>query len=179
MRHAFKATLVGLGAGALALAAQAAWAGCGSASFQPATYQPGSGDAQIQLVDQDGNNIVGLWSVSFMSGGAQIDWGYSEWHSDGTEILNSGGHTPASGNFCLGVWRQTGPNRYHLKHYPLAYDPTTGAFTNRIILTEDVAVDRTGNTFAGTFTEDVYNATGTTLEAHIPGTITGKRVLPY
>jgi hypothetical protein len=107
-----------------------------------------------------------------------VDWGYSEWHSDGTEIMNSGGHTPASGNFCLGVWRQTGPNSYHLKHFPLAYNPATGQLAAKIILTEDVTVGRGGDSFSGPFTLDVYDPTGANLLQHVAGTITGKRVEP-
>ncbi|HWD67950.1 MAG TPA: hypothetical protein VG227_08320 [Caulobacteraceae bacterium] len=184
MRLTHKATLVGLSALGALVTAPAAFAGCGGAPIQPASYLVGSNDAQLiraALVTPANlgvNGIVGLWSVSLVSGGAQIDWGYSEWHSDGTEIMNSGGHTPASGNFCLGVWRQSGPNTYHLKHYPLAYDPTTGNLMFKIILTEDVTVDQTGNNFTGTFTEDLYDPTGVTLEHHIPGTISGHRVLP-
>ncbi|HEV2365391.1 MAG TPA: hypothetical protein VGS12_14475 [Caulobacteraceae bacterium] len=178
MRHLLRATLVGVGAGALALAGSSAWAGCGAPSLAPATYQAQSGEVRFQPVSLYQNTIVGLWSVSFMAGGNQIDWGYSEWHADGTEIMNSGGHTPASGNFCLGVWRQTGPNTYHLKHFPLAYDPATGALAARIILTEDVTVGPKGDGFTGTFTLDVYDPTGKTLEQHVPGTITGRRVFP-
>jgi hypothetical protein len=29
-----------------------------------------------------------------------IDAGFAQWHSDGTEIMNS--HAPATSNFCLG-----------------------------------------------------------------------------
>jgi hypothetical protein len=182
MRHSFKVSLVGLGALGALVAAPAAFAGC--ASVQPASYQAGSDDVQliraavVTPANLGVNSIVGLWSVSLMAGGAQVDWGYAEWHSDGTEIMNSGGHSPASGNFCLGVWRQSGPNTYHLKHYPLAYNPGTGALAAKIILTEDVTVDRTGDNFTGTFTEDVYDPTGTMLQVHVPGTISGHRVQP-
>jgi hypothetical protein len=62
--------------------------------------------------------IVGMWNIQFVSqgntahnppipDGAQIDFGYSQWHSDGTEFMNSGGHAPATQNFCLGVWVRT------------------------------------------------------------------------
>jgi hypothetical protein len=161
---------------AVAAFAPAAFAEC--ASIQPASYQVGSNDARLILANLGAQGIVGLWSVSLMAGGVQVDWGYSAWHSDGTEIMNSGGHSPASGNFCLGVWRQSGPNTYHLKHYPLAYNPTTGQLAAKIILTEDVTIDATGAAFAGPFTEDVYDPTGGALLQHVAGTITGHRVLP-
>ena len=165
-------------------AAPAAFAGCSDASIQPASYQDSSDDAQLiraawaEPEKFGGQGIVGLWSVSLMAGGAQVDWGYSEWHADGTEIMNSGGHSPASGNFCLGVWRQSGPDTYHLKHYPLGYNPTTGALAAKIILTEDVSLSGGGSSFSGPFTEDVYDPTGATLLQHVAGTITGHRVLP-
>ncbi len=179
MRTSHKRALFGLAAAAAAVAAAPAFAGCGTGSIQPGSYQEGQGEAaRLQPADFGAQGIVGLWSVSLMSGGNQVDWGYSEWHPDGTEIMNSGGHTPASGNFCLGVWRQSGPNHYHLKHFPLAYDPGTGALAAKIILTEDVAVQQGGQSFTGSFTEDVYDPTGTTLLQHIAGTITGHRVEP-
>ena len=164
--------------------APVAFAGCGGAAAQPASYRAGSNDAQlirtafVTPADFQPRGIVGLWSFSFVAGGAQIDWGYTEWHSDGTEITNSGGHSPASGNFCLGVYRQTGPNTFHLKHFPLGYDPATGLLAVKVILTEDVTVDRTGNNFAGPFTEDIYDPTGVTLLQHVVGTVTGHRVEP-
>ena len=168
----------------VAALAPVAFAGCGGAPVQPASHQVGSNDARLfpaALVTPESlgaQSIVGLWSVSFVAGGAQIDWGYSEWHSDGTEIMNSAGHSPASGNFCLGVWRQSGSNTYHLKHYPLGYDPATGLLAAKVILTEDVMIDRTGNNFSGPFTLDVYDPTGVSLLQHVAGTITGHRVEP-
>jgi len=172
---------------AAASAAPAAQAGCGSAEAvkQPSAWQATPTEANALLTRVDFGrpdfvraSIVGLWSFTFVSGGAQIDWGYTEWHSDGTEITNSGGHSPASGNFCLGVWRQTGPNSFHLKHIALGYDPSTGLPAVRVILTEDVTVDRTGDNFAGPITLDVYDPTGATLLQHQAGTATGHRVQP-
>jgi len=169
----------------VAALAPAAFAGCGGVLAQPASYQVGSNDANTLLTRVDFGRpdfvrapIVGLWSFSFVAGGAQVDWGYTEWHPDGTEITNSGGHSPASGNFCLGVWRQSGPNTFHLKHFPLGYDPATGLLAVKIILTEDVTVDRTGNNYSGPFTEDIYDPTGVTLLQHVAGTVTGHRVEP-
>lgn len=173
---------------AAASAAPAAQAGCAEAAAvkQPSVWQVApakEANALLTRVDFGRADfarapIVGLWSVSFVAGGAQIDWGYSEWHPDGTEITNSGGHSPASGNFCLGVWRQTGPSSFHLKHFPLGYDPSTGQLAAKIILTEDVTVDRSSQNFAGPFTLDIYDPTGVTLLQHVAGTVTGHRVEP-
>lgn len=182
MRHAFKAALVGLGAiGALA-AAPAAFAGCGGSSIQPASYVAGSNDAQLIRVATSPanlgvNGIVGLWAVQFTVGGSQFDFGYSAWNSDGTEIMNSGGRAPATENFCLGVWRQSGPNTYHLKHYALSYT-SAGVLANRVVITEDPTVDATGANFSGPASYDIYDATGTTLLQHVPAMVTGHRIQP-
>ena len=176
MRH-LKASLAGLGLlGALAIA-PAAFAGCGAPSLQPATYQ--AGDAQLIRVNLGAQGIVGLWSFVFTPTAGPGDWGYQQWHSDGTEIMNSGGHSPASGNFCLGTWRQSGPNTYHLKHFPLAYNPATGALMFKIVVTEDVTIDATGNNFSGHQHLDFYdpNGNGPPLFSQ-DGPVTGQRVLP-
>jgi len=39
--------------------------------------------------------------------GAQLDFGYTQWHSDGTELMNSGGHAANTGNFCVSATRVT------------------------------------------------------------------------
>ena len=177
MHRHVKGALASLAAaGALAVAAPS-FAGCLDVAAHPANWSGQASDLR-QEADFEGPSIVGLWSVSLVAGGNQVDWGYAEWHADGTEIMNSGGHTPASGNFCLGVWRQSGPNSFHLKHFPLAYNPATGALAAKIILTEDVSLDRGGQSFVGSFSEDIYDPTGTTLEQHVAGAITGHRVLP-
>ena len=177
MHRHVKGALAGLAAAGALAAAAPSFAGCADAVAHPADWSGQAGDLRHDA-DFGSAPIVGLWSVSLVANGAQVDWGYAEWHADGTEIMNSGGHTPASGNFCLGVWRQSGPNSFHLKHFPLAYNPVTGALAAKIILTEDVSLDRSGQTFVGSFSEDIYDPTGVTLEQHIPGTITGHRVLP-
>src|ERR1700723_4420692 len=54
-----------------------------------------------------GASMVGMWSFQFVSegntthnpsipNGAIMDFGYTQIHSDGTEIINSGGHAPAT-----------------------------------------------------------------------------------
>ena len=175
MRRSIKSSLVGLGALTAVAAAPAAWAGCGW--IQPANWDGGSIAGKLTPVSGF-SGIVGLWSVQFLIGGQQQDWGYAEWHSDGTEIMNSGGRAPATENFCLGVWRQSGVNTYHLKHFALSYDATSGALNARVMITEDVTLDATGQNFSGPFSYDIYNAAGTTLLQHVPGTIVGHRVLP-
>jgi len=52
--------------------------------------------------------------------GAPIDFGTAAWHDDGTKLMNSGSRKPADGDFCQGVWEQTGPNEFVLNHYALS-----------------------------------------------------------
>ncbi len=69
-------------------------------------------------------SIVGMWHVVFtgesMNDGPYVlpepfDNSVVVWHPDGTEIMNSS--RPAQdGNFCLGVWKQTGKRQYFLNH---------------------------------------------------------------
>ena len=71
------------------------------------------GSASLLLVsdhDFEGAPIVGFWKVTFTAEGngkegppddTPIDSAYVQWHSDGTEIMNSG-RPPQNGDICLG-----------------------------------------------------------------------------
>lgn len=133
-----------------------------------------------------GPSIVGMWNFQFVSegntghnpsipDGAVIDFGYNQIHSDGTEIINSGGHAPATGNFCLGVWGQTGFLTYEVNHFPLAYDATTGALVNLINVREQLTLSPSGDSFTGTFTLDVYDTKANHVD-HVVGNVTATRV---
>src|ERR1044072_6868291 len=60
-------------------------------------------------------SIVGFWHVDFIAegntngipDGTSIDSAYVQWHSDGTEIMNSS-RDPRTSSFCLGVWKKSG-----------------------------------------------------------------------
>src|ERR1035437_5684880 len=94
------------------------WTGkSGSALFKLVA----DGDAEASpAADQD--PIVGFWRVDLISegnagipDGTVLDAGFTQWHSDGTEILNSS-RAPATQSFCLGVWEKTAPSKYKLNH---------------------------------------------------------------
>ena len=105
-----------------------------------------------------------------------VDQGYATWHSDGTEIMNSG-KPPISGNFCMGVWEKTRIGTYKLNHFALGWDTTpTPNFLGPVNIREEVALDRTGNNYSGTFTIDQYDPTGKTVTLHIAGQVTGQRI---
>jgi hypothetical protein len=111
-------------------------------------------------------SIVGMWSIQFISkgnspaapDGALLDFGFTQWHSDGTEIQNSAG--VPGGGFCLGVWGHTGFLTYELNHFPIAFNPTTGKVANYINIREQVTLSPSGDSFTGTLTEDIYDPQG-------------------
>jgi len=121
----------------------------------------------------DTDPIVGMWSVSFVSGGTEIDHGLSQWHSDGTEFMNSGGLSPATQNFCMGVWKNVN-GVYQLNHFAFTYD-LSGNPTGTANIREKIKVGHPANTFSGSFTVDIYDLNGN-LVAHVEGTITGTRI---
>ena len=131
-------------------------------------------------------SIVGLWNVQFISqgntshnppipDGAVIDWGFTQWHSDGTELLNSGGHAANTGNFCMGVWGQTGFLTYEVNHFALSYDATSGTLLNVVNIREQATLSPSGDSYTGTFTLDVYDPNGSHVD-HLAGNITGTRI---
>lgn len=130
-----------------------------------------------------GSDIVGLWEIELVAKnlpgtppeGIVIDHGYTQWHSDGTEIMNSS-RPPVTGNFCLGVWRKAGPDTYSLTHRVLSFNPD-GTPEGPGSLHEVVVLDRSGNTFSGTFTFDQFDTLGN-LKIHIEGVVRATRILP-
>ena len=173
--RASAAVLLGLGAMAYASSASAA---CGdSALAHAASWQSEQGGLLHQASqDSPGNHsIVGMWSFRMTANGAQVDFGYQQWHSDGTELMNSGGRAPATENFCMGVWRQVAPARFHLNHMALSYD-SSGTLNARVNIKEDVTVDPTGMTYSGPFTLDVYDPHSNALLQHVAGQVTAQRL---
>jgi hypothetical protein len=126
--------------------------------------------------------IVGFWKFAFTApdGVTGIDWGFQQWHSDGTELTNSGGQLPATGNFCTGVWEQAGRGAYRLNHWAIAWsvpgtDPDN--LVGLVNIRETVSVDRTGNSMSGTVTLDLYAPDGTTFLTHLgDGTVAAERI---
>jgi len=130
-------------------------------------------------------SIVGLWKFAFTApdGVSSIDWGFQTWHDDGTELTNSGGRPPDSGNFCMGAWEQRGGGAYSLNHWAIAWglppDFDSSAITGLVNIRELVSVDRSGNSMSGTVSLDLYALDGTTLMAHlVDGTVSGARISP-
>jgi len=205
----------------LALAAQQASAACGMSdpgAMRPMAYlSDGSSGALLKTGyfpawygPYRTSAITGLWKFTFTSdgthpgppAGAPVDAGFVTWHDDGTEIMNSG-RAPASGSFCMGVWKQVGPRTYKLNHWALSWIPAyipgvteswpggdpNGAFqpagpTN---IQETVTLSRDGNTYTGSFTLTNYVYDGKSVtDANsdqgppmvISGTVAATRINP-
>ena len=131
-------------------------------------------------------SLVGMWSFQFISmgntthnpsiaDGTELLWGYNQFHSDETEILNAGTRSPAQQNFCLGVWQKTGDFTYQVNHFALNYNPTTGALIGKIIVIEMVTVSPGGTAFSGTFVETVFDPTGKQTD-QLTGQVKGQRI---
>jgi hypothetical protein len=159
--------------------AQGLWAqssnmGCGSYSGTKATAPK---PASFDLVSKRevGAPITGFWKVQLsLPDGTVIDEGYTTWHADGTEILNSS-RRPISGNFCMGVWKRTGRFTYKLNHFAMEWDPTGTTFIGPLNLKEEITLDATHNSYAGTFTVDQYDTSGNVI-GHGNGNVTAQRI---
>jgi hypothetical protein len=129
-----------------------------------------------------------MWHVTFTAEGnnpgppdnTPIDNAVVVWHSDRTEIMNSG--RPAQdGDFCMGVWEEVGRCKYKLNHFAWAGNDTTnapGGIGNPqgpTRITEEVTLSEDGKQYSGTFTLDAYD-TSFNLTTHIVGVIKGTRI---
>ena len=121
-----------------------------------------------------GADLVGMWQFAFVVNGQLNDWGFTQFHSDGTEITNSALRAPATGNFCLGVWKKTGPSTYKVTHRALSYDPG-GTLIGLAVIGEEVMVDKKGDTYTGTFTLDFFDSLGHNI-GHAAGDIKAQRI---
>ena len=168
-------------------------AGCGNfegykaGAIQPLSWQ-GAGEfgpgSLLLVADRDDSveRIVGFWKTTFVSKGSPgipdgevIDAGLTQWHSDGTEILNSGSRPPASSNFCLGIWKKTGRFHYTLNHFGLSWDTSTDSPLGPAQIREEIELDHGGDSYSGTFTIDQYDVSGHLL-VHVEGTVTATRI---
>jgi hypothetical protein len=141
-------------------------------------------------------SIVGMWHVHFISDGissgipggvpkgAEVDAGYSQWHSDGTETTNSGVRAPNTGNICFGVWKKVGANQYLLNHFGISWDPSKGPvgpagpegeLVGPARVRAQVTLGPEGEHFTGWFTIDQYDEAGNQL-MHLEGTLNGDRM---
>lgn len=175
-----------------------AFAACGSdsrskpgASLLLQSWDGQSGSFLPVSAGSSEDPIVGMWHVTFTAegntgpdapkDGAPIDNTLIVWHSDGTEIMNSGLIPPQDGDFCLGVWEKTGPCKYKVNHLPWLSNDTSGGPSGigkptgptRII--QEVTLSPDGKHYTGTFTLDAYDTSFNRI-AHVVGVIKGTRI---
>ena len=195
--------------GALAFASvvvPVAHAQCGLSlsSIKPTSWHLDGNNAQLRMaaLPQDGDQreqepfrkeaspIVGMWHVTFTATtmnksaipNTVIDNALVVWHEDRTEIMNSG-RPPQDGNFCLGVWKQTGPLTYRLNHFawvPNNYVPGTaegvvGQPIGPVHYREEVTLGRDGKHYSGVFCLDQYDTSGH-VTTSFTGVLKGTRV---
>lgn len=182
---------------ATAMLATSAGAQCVGAPVKPAGWQAstranlmGSYQPVADIVNPNAA-IVGMWHVKFTATqvsngvpfgpGTEFDAGFQQWHSDGTEMLNSGGRAPATSSFCMGVWSQTGLRTFKLNHFAISWTPD-GTRQGPTSIVEEVTVSADGKSFTGYFTITDYVETdspsGSTIayQDSIEGTITGTKM---
>jgi hypothetical protein len=166
----------------------------------PSSWHPQDGNArliraalssgQFDSDAEDGATIVGMWHVTFtaktMNGASipetVIDNALVVWHSDKTEIMNSG-RPPQDGDFCMGVWRQTGDsNKYKLNHFAwggnaFPTEPPTeiGPPAGPTHIVEEVTLSPDGNHYTGPFTLDAYDTSGN-ISTCFTGVVTATRI---
>lgn len=151
----------------------------GKATLVPAVFV----SADDWHTHDDPDSIVGLWHVKFLVPAAgsslptTIDAGYAQWHSDGTEIMNSGSRPPSTSNFCLGVWAKVGEREYKLNHFAISWtgDPTATSPLGPANIIEQVTLARDGESFIGSFTIVQYDE-NLNVKGQAAGTITGTRI---
>lgn len=144
--------------------------------------------------------IAGLYDVTLTAegtpgipNGSVVDHGYSVWHADGSEIMNSG--RPAGDtNFCLGTWAQTGARTYTLNHFTLSWfqsvsatpDPGTpplpglysvnNEFAGPGNIRETITLNKDGS-LSGTFVITQYDTSGNVVPGFpIKGNVSAKRL---
>jgi hypothetical protein len=174
--------------GAFLTAMAAAQCGTSTAKLHKQGWRVGDPTALLTQAADTEEPIVGMWHVMFTAegnsegppNGTPIENAIIVWHSDGTEIMNSG-RPPQDGDFCMGIWKKVARNKYRVNHFAWGLNDTTNAPSGignpigpaRII--EKITVSADGNSVSGTFSLRLTDTGGNTT-AFILGTITGTRV---
>jgi hypothetical protein len=220
MKHWIKPMTAAITLAGCALTAQQAQAGCNAApptkGFTPAVYRYEGAGGLLKTDFREGGPfntaaITGLYEFEWWAvvpGGPPtpilFDSGFVTLHDDGTELGNSGSRAPVTGNFCSGIWTQTGPYTYEVNHWGLSWvtdGPPTGyaelngksdnpdsafTFAGPANIIEKLTLARDGNSFTGTFTLTQYlpNPNGPAFDTSVGpagppvvGTIQACRVL--
>jgi hypothetical protein len=144
-----------------------------------AAMQESSETDQESETNKEHASLVGLWKVTLHSGGQVVFVGFDQWHSDGTEILNtneSPGPPNGTGGVCLGVYKKTGLRTYKSRHPVWIFDGS-GTLVATVDIREKITVDRSGNRYRGSFSILRYDLDGN-LIGRVDGTLTATRITP-
>jgi hypothetical protein len=118
-------------------------------------------------------SIVGLWKMTFTSGGQVVDQAFEVFHDDGTELMVDTS-APSSGNVCVGVWAKTDGLTFQLNHPSWTFNDQ-GILNGTATIKLSLTITPDGNQVTGTFTVDVLTLAGTNI-LHETGTVAGQRV---
>ena len=112
-----------------------------------------------------GGPIVGQWQIVMTafpgtSDEFVFDFGFQQFHDDGTELLISGGVPPTIGNVCIGAWERDPGGVIHLRHMTWNWagnevpgDLPTGYFWLEVT----VRTNSQGTAYAGTWRAASYD----------------------
>jgi hypothetical protein len=120
-------------------------------------------------LDRDRDNsphfIVGMWQnvMTAFPGTPDefvFDFGFQQFHADGTEVMTSGGVPPTIGNFCMGTWEAEPGGTIRLLHVGWNFagnevfgDLPTGYFFLEVAL----RTNSRGTTYTGRFRAASYD----------------------
>jgi hypothetical protein len=79
------------------------------------------------------------------------------------------------GNFCLGVWQQTGKREYFLNHIPWQGNDPFGNPAGGAQILEQITLSPDGNSYSGKFTFQAYDVNGNPTLA-VTGVLTATRI---
>ena len=119
------------------------------------------------------SSIVGLWHVTYDTGGQLFYESFDQWHRDGTELENPN-LPPIGGSVCVGVWKLTSNGIVRLNHVGWNFD-ANGNSTGTFSLTERNVVSAGGNTYQGVFDYKAFDVDGNLL-VEVKGTQTATRI---
>jgi hypothetical protein len=168
----------------LAPGARAACAAGGAKAWFSSSALSAKAAAALRLADDNpfhlgnGDSIVGLWDVTLLLGDGPTvyDRGFEQWHADGTELLVDTAVPPSLGNVCVGVYKQTGPRSYKLRHVTWNWD-LAGNLTGSFLLQMTVTIDKRGSTLNGNYVTDSFDLDGNVIPSlHAEGVVQGSRI---
>lgn len=121
--------------------------------------------AAAQNASSSGGPIVGQWQVvmtAFPGTNNEFvfDFGFQQFHPDGTELMISGGVPPTIGNVCIGAWEREAGGVIRLRHMTWNWagnevlgDLPTGYFLLEVALRTNAL----GTAYAGTWRAASYD----------------------